>query len=140
MPRSAFLKWFGVQAAKSSRPQAKSNPALIVMAAPSSTKKIKGNVQSRKTHTFAPDRDGWPEMKTNDPLNIAQRVTKLLSRKGRPAVGSVHGLASIITTCYVDVFDPHQAPDDYLFFDFFERSIGKAVIYFRLLPLPHHIG
>jgi hypothetical protein len=70
---------------------------------------------------------GWPEQKPADPLNVCQLVTGYLSKQGRDAVSSAHDLASIITTCCVDVFDPRRTPDEFLFFEFFERSIGAAV-------------
>jgi hypothetical protein len=69
----------------------------------------------------------WPELKAGDPLNVAQNVTLYLSKKNRDAVISVYDLASVIATCCVDVFNPHIAPDSYLFFDFFEQSLGKVV-------------
>ncbi|KAK2771101.1 ankyrin repeat and protein kinase domain-containing protein [Colletotrichum kahawae] len=41
-------------------------------------------------------------------------------------VGSVYDLAGLITTSCVDLFDPQRVNEDYLFFDFFERSIVRA--------------
>ncbi|OHE99308.1 ankyrin repeat and protein kinase domain-containing protein [Colletotrichum orchidophilum] len=68
----------------------------------------------------------WPEINLNDPLSVPQLVTQHLSRPGRSAIGSVHDLASLITTCCVELLDPHRVDEDFLFFDFFERSIGQA--------------
>ncbi|VUC38053.1 unnamed protein product [Clonostachys rosea] len=88
----------------------------------------------RKSHKFSsrtarrdaydPDAETWPEINPDDPMNVHQRITKYLFRNSRGPVGSVYGLAGLITTSYVDVFDPSQLPEDYLFFDFFEQSIG----------------
>jgi hypothetical protein len=101
---------------------------MYMVGAPPAAKKARSNPPPRKERLFHPDSEMWPELKQNDPLNVAQRVTRYLSKKsGRGAVASVHDLASVVATCCVDVFDAHQASDDFLFFDFFERSIGRAV-------------
>ncbi|MBE3045107.1 hypothetical protein IMZ48_21645 [Candidatus Bathyarchaeota archaeon] len=68
----------------------------------------------------------WPKVNPDDPLNVRDRVNKQL-QKDRGAVKTVHELAALITTCCVDVFDPHRAPEEYRFFDFFERSINRVV-------------
>ncbi|KAM0592522.1 hypothetical protein ACHAQF_001195 [Verticillium nonalfalfae] len=69
----------------------------------------------------------WPELKLDDPLNVSQIVNRHLLKQNRSAVESVFELAGLITTCCVDLFDPYQVSEDYLFLDFFENSIGQAV-------------
>ncbi|KAK1580569.1 uncharacterized protein LY79DRAFT_520336 [Colletotrichum navitas] len=91
-----------------------------------SSKKIqRGDRYQRPKHNTA-KQGTWPEINLNDPLSVPQLVTQHLSRPGRSAVGSVHDLASLITTCCVELLDPHRVDEDFLFFDFFERSIGQA--------------
>ncbi|EEY20999.1 ankyrin repeat and protein kinase domain-containing protein [Verticillium alfalfae VaMs.102] len=68
----------------------------------------------------------WPELKLDDPLNVSQIVNRHLLKQNRSAVESVFELAGLITTCCVDLFDPYQVSEDYLFLDFFENSIGQA--------------
>ncbi|KAM0333931.1 hypothetical protein ACHAQA_000948 [Verticillium albo-atrum] len=68
----------------------------------------------------------WPELNPDDPLNVPQIVDKHLLKRNRGAVESVFELAGLITTCCVDLFDPYQVEEDYLFLDFFENSIGQA--------------
>ena len=68
----------------------------------------------------------WPKVKPDDPLNVCELVTKKLQKSGG-AVKSVHELAGLITTCCVDLFDTHRAPEEYRFFDFFERAINSVV-------------
>jgi len=100
---------------------------MAIRGGPPAAKKARSNQPPRKERPFQPESTMWPELRQNDPLNVAQQVTRYLSKRGRGAITSVHDLASVVTTCCVDVFDPHQTPEDYLFFDFFERSIGRAV-------------
>ncbi|KAK1982989.1 hypothetical protein LZ30DRAFT_589420 [Colletotrichum cereale] len=79
--------------------------------------KLEGNMAKQGT---------WPEINLNDPLSVPQLVMQHLSRPGRSVIGSAHDLASLITTCCVELLDPHRVDEDFLFFDFFERSIGQA--------------
>ncbi|KAH7303198.1 hypothetical protein B0I35DRAFT_365304 [Stachybotrys elegans] len=82
-----------------------------------------------------PDSDDWPVLNPSDPLSVSQLIDRHLRKQGRGAIKSVYEFAGLITTCCIDVFDPHQVPDEYMFLDFFERSIGrandKAVSYLR---------
>ncbi|KAL0929892.1 ankyrin repeat and protein kinase domain-containing protein [Colletotrichum truncatum] len=68
----------------------------------------------------------WPRLNVDDPLNVPHILTQRLSKPGRRAVGSVHDLAGLITTCCVELLDPHQVDEELLFFDFFERSIVQV--------------
>lgn len=90
-----------------------------------------GGHSSKEPRASQPSRnwaDGtWPELKLDDPLNVSQIVNRHLLKQNRSAVESVFELAGLITTCCVDLFDPHQVSEDYLFLDFFENSIGQAV-------------
>ena len=67
-----------------------------------------------------------PEEEAN-PLDIHQRLLAHLDSSSRAPITSVFQLAHTITTFCVDTFDPHRVPEDYQFFDFFERSIGNVV-------------
>jgi hypothetical protein len=62
-----------------------------------------------------------------DPLNVHQMILKHLQGEARAPITSVYELAKIITDSCVNLFDPYQAPDEFQFFDFFERSIGDVV-------------
>lgn len=133
VPTPNFLRWLGGQGAQSSKPRVPS--AFVVVGAPTRTRrKARVAPQSQsQPRPFLPDTAGWPELKPDDPLDVTQIINRYLSKKNRNAVGSVHDLASVIVTCCVDVFDPYIAPETYLFFDFFEQSLGVVV---RLYPFP----
>ncbi|KAK2746815.1 hypothetical protein FQN57_002857 [Myotisia sp. PD_48] len=62
-----------------------------------------------------------------DPLNVHQIILKHLQRQAREPITSVGGLATLITDTCIGLFDQHQAPDEFQFFDFFERSVGDVV-------------
>ncbi|KAK7227047.1 hypothetical protein V2G26_015050 [Clonostachys chloroleuca] len=87
-------------------------------------KSHKFSSRAARRNVHDPDVETWPEINPDDPMNVHQRFTKYLFRNSRGPVGSVYGLAGLITTSCVDVFDPSKLPEDYLFFDFFEQSIG----------------
>lgn len=61
-----------------------------------------------------------------DPLNVLQTAQKQLLKPRRGTVESVHHLAGLIATCCVDVFDPQQVPEEFLFFHLFEQVIRRA--------------
>jgi hypothetical protein len=69
----------------------------------------------------------WPSLIQDDPLNVHQKIVKSLRDSGRNPITSVHHLANLITTCCVNVFDQHQIPEEFQFFEFFDRSIGIVV-------------
>ena len=102
---------------------------MLIMGPPATKKKTRAERERRGVgrFVFGAEADAWPEINATDPLNVSQLVTRYLSKQGRGAVSSAHDLASVITTCCVDVFDPRRTPDEFLFFEFFERSIGAAV-------------
>lgn len=58
---------------------------------------------------------------------MAQSIIFNLMGPSRGAFSCVYELAGFIVTNAIDVFDPHRVPEQYLFFDFFERSISAAV-------------
>lgn len=120
--KSPFFKWPRGHSALP-RKYPRMHPAL-------SKKRSKSQHRAGRAQTHHPEADLWPELNQDDPLGVPQRVARYLSKQGRGALGSVHELASLITTCCVDMFDPHQVPDEFLFFDFFERSISRVVRYF----------
>lgn len=136
-PRPTFLRWLGGQGAQSSKPQARVPGAFIIVGAPTQPRR-KTRFASRtetRAQPLLPDAAMWPELRPDDPLNVAQIITRYLCKKNRNAVGSVHDLASVIATCCVDVFDPYIAPEPYLFFDFFEQSLGLVVSLCFIYPL-----
>lgn len=61
------------------------------------------------------------------PLNVRQRVLRYLGKGDREAIVSPSQLASIITQLSMTVFDQHEIPPEFQFFDFFEHSIRKVV-------------
>jgi hypothetical protein len=84
----------------------------------------------------------WPSLIQDDPLNVHQKILKSLRDSGRNPITSVYDLASLITTCCVNVFDQHQIPEEFQFFEFFDRSIEIVVsrttyqkLYFMRLTL-----
>ncbi|KAK2798189.1 hypothetical protein FQN51_007875 [Onygenales sp. PD_10] len=62
-----------------------------------------------------------------DPLNVLQMILGHLRLKTRDPFTSVYDLARLIVDSCVGLFDPYHAPDEYQFFDFFERSIGAVI-------------
>lgn len=66
-----------------------------------------------------------------DPLNVHQLILKHLQGSARKPITTVSELAILITDSCVGLFDQYQIPDEFQFFDFFERSIG-AVVSFKL--------
>ena len=131
-PKPTFLKWLGGGGGAgggnaSQKPPPKMNPAMLIYGGQSSRRKTRNEQQPGRRQVYSLEADAWPEVNQDDPLSIPQRVTKDLFRQSRGSIGTVHDLAGLITTCCVDVFDPYQIPDNFLFFDFFERSIGRVV-------------
>lgn len=132
MPRSTFLEWLGGHNA-AWRPYPKTHPDMMVIGEQRSKKKHKSGHRHGRRQAYA-----RPGINQDDPLSVPQRVTRHLLKQGRGVLGSVHDLAGLITTCCVDVFDPHQIPDEFLFFDFFERSIGIVVRRFHYQVFINH--
>jgi hypothetical protein len=127
-PKPTFLKWLGGGGGNTSqKPHPKMNSGMLFYGGQSTRRKARNEQQSSERQVYSPEADAWPEVNQDDPLSIPQRVTRYLFRQSRGAIGSVHDLAGLITTCCVDVFDPYQIPDEFLFLDFFERSIGRVV-------------
>lgn len=62
-----------------------------------------------------------------DPLNVHQMILSHIGLKTRDPLTSAHDLAHLITSFCVGLFDQYRVPDEYQFFDFFERSIGAVV-------------
>jgi len=63
----------------------------------------------------------------NDPLNIHQIIMKHLQGSARAPITSVYDLANLITDSCVNLFAQDQAPEEFQFFEFFERSISSVV-------------
>ncbi|EEH10557.1 serine/threonine-protein kinase ripk4 [Histoplasma capsulatum G186AR] len=62
-----------------------------------------------------------------DPLNVHQMILSHIGLKTRDPLRSAHDLAQLITGFCICLFDEYQVPDEYQFFDFFERSIGAVI-------------
>jgi hypothetical protein len=69
---------------------------------------------------------GLPQLQ-DDPLNVHQMILKHLQTSARVPVTTAYDLAGLIAQSCANVFDQHQVPDEFQFFDFFERSIGMVV-------------
>ncbi|EPE31754.1 hypothetical protein GLAREA_12510 [Glarea lozoyensis ATCC 20868] len=63
----------------------------------------------------------------DDPLDVHQIILKHLQRSARKPVTTAYDLAGIIAQSCANVFDQHQVPNEFQFFDFFERSIGTVI-------------
>ncbi|KAK4097670.1 hypothetical protein N658DRAFT_267125 [Parathielavia hyrcaniae] len=73
------------------------------------------NLKNGNLYALAPE-DQW---------NVHQRIIKHLKRADRQPITSVHDLACLIADTCTELFDQEEAPDDFRFFDFFERDIAR---------------
>ncbi|KAF7939003.1 uncharacterized protein EAE98_001339 [Botrytis deweyae] len=62
-----------------------------------------------------------------DPLNVHQKVLKYLQSSTRPPIVSPYDVANLVVDMCVNLFDQYQVPEEFQFFDFFERSIGVVI-------------
>ncbi|PGH07632.1 hypothetical protein GX51_01641 [Blastomyces parvus] len=62
-----------------------------------------------------------------DPLNVHQMILSHIGLKTRDPLTSAQDLAQLITSFCTGLFDQYRVPDEYQFFDFFERSIGAVI-------------
>nr|KMM70937.1 ankyrin repeat and SOCS box protein 10 [Coccidioides posadasii RMSCC 3488] len=62
-----------------------------------------------------------------DPLNVHQTILKHLQSRARDPITSVYALATLIADTCIELFDEYRVPDEFQFFDFFERSIGDVI-------------
>ncbi|EEH19036.2 hypothetical protein PABG_01355 [Paracoccidioides brasiliensis Pb03] len=62
-----------------------------------------------------------------DPLNVHQMILSHIGLKARDPLTTAHDLAHLITEFCIGLFDQYRVPDEYQFFDFFERSIGAVI-------------
>ncbi|TPX21918.1 hypothetical protein DIZ76_015883 [Coccidioides immitis] len=62
-----------------------------------------------------------------DPLNVHQMILKHLQSRARDPITSVYALATLIADTCMELFDEYRVPDEFQFFDFFERSIGDVI-------------
>lgn len=74
----------------------------------------------------------WPELNWDDPMsvsrNIIQRLLKQLSPlQEKGTITTVYDMASLVTTCCIDVFDQNNVPEEFQFFEYFETSISIVV-------------
>jgi hypothetical protein len=78
-------------------------------------------------HSSATQEKKRLELLRQDPLNVHQKVLKHLQSRMRPPITSIYDVASLVVHSCINVFDQYQVPDEFQFFDFFERSIGVVV-------------
>jgi hypothetical protein len=133
-PKPALLRRLRGRGTSLTRSQTKVPNDFILRRAPSRDRRMARSRRSGSLGRRSSSADAaavWPELRPGDPLNVAQNVTRYLSKTSRSAVVSVHDLASVIATCCVDAFDPSTTPEAYLFFDIFEQSLVKVA---RLCP------
>ena len=64
-----------------------------------------------------------------EPIAIVDRP---LQEKG--TITTVYDMASLVTTCCIDIFDQNHVPEDFQFFEYFERSISIVVRLTHLHP------
>ncbi|TGO07790.1 hypothetical protein BTUL_0247g00190 [Botrytis tulipae] len=62
-----------------------------------------------------------------DPLNVHQKALKYLQSSTRPPIVSPYDVANLVVDMCVNLFDQYQVPEEFQFFDFFERSIGVVI-------------
>ncbi|KLJ07588.1 hypothetical protein EMPG_16946 [Blastomyces silverae] len=62
-----------------------------------------------------------------DPLNVHQMILSHIGLKTRDPLTSAQDLAQLIASFCIGLFDQYSVPDEYQFFDFFERSIGAII-------------
>lgn len=128
----SLARWLGVPPV-AMRPRPSRNPAFFYPPPPNRRdsareSNIHGHTRGRQPQTHgAWTAKQWPVIDPNDPLNVSKLVTQHLLKTGRGAIENVYEFAGLITTCCLDVFDPQSVPDEFQFFDFFERSIGRVV-------------
>ncbi|KAL2386345.1 hypothetical protein RJZ90_000741 [Blastomyces dermatitidis] len=61
-----------------------------------------------------------------DPLNVHQMILSHIGLKTRDPLTSAQDLAQLIASFCIGLFDQYSVPDEYQFFDFFERSLGAV--------------
>ncbi|KAI9640932.1 hypothetical protein NHQ30_010773 [Ciborinia camelliae] len=69
-----------------------------------------------------------------DPLNVHQKALKYLQGTTRRPITSAYDVARLVVDSCINLFDQYQVPDEFQFFDFFERSIGAVVSETQLFP------
>jgi hypothetical protein len=67
-------------------------------------------------------------------MNLHQKIIRHLRRGDRKPVTSVHDLACLIADTSTSLFDQDDIPDEFRFFDFFERDIARLVSCLLLRP------
>ncbi|ETS83665.1 hypothetical protein PFICI_05541 [Pestalotiopsis fici W106-1] len=68
-----------------------------------------------------------PVITGHTPLDVRQKILRYLEKVDRAPIETPYQLASIITRLSMSVFDHHEVPAEFQFFDFFEQSIGVVV-------------
>jgi hypothetical protein len=67
------------------------------------------------------------ELNREDPMNVHHNILRHLKRPFRQPVTSVYDLACLITDFCTGLFLQQDIPDEFQFFDFFEREIARLV-------------
>ncbi|KAI9642366.1 hypothetical protein NHQ30_009170 [Ciborinia camelliae] len=88
--------------------------------------KIDSDEQNNKPNSFQGKKQRQIFL-DKDPLNVHQMVLKHLQRTARPSIQSAYQLAKLITDTCANIFNPYDIPDEFQFFEFFERSIGSLI-------------
>ena len=78
---------------------------------------LAGDRKGEHIHVLNPD----------DSMNVHQKVLRHLTSTNRRPVTSAHNLACIIADLYTGLFDQDKIPEDFQFFEFFEREICRLV-------------
>ncbi|KAF7934808.1 uncharacterized protein EAE98_002853 [Botrytis deweyae] len=81
-------------------------------------------------HNKPSDFDGGNQFQVprdKSPLDVHQMILRHLQKSSRPSIESAYQLAKLITDMCANVFNPHEIPDEFQFFEFFERSIGSLI-------------
>ena len=74
----------------------------------------------------------------DDAMNMHQKVLRHLTSTNRRPVTSAHNLACLIADLYTGMFDQDKTPEEFQFFEFFEREISRLVSRpFMLIGFPY---
>ncbi|KAK7974381.1 hypothetical protein PG989_016229 [Apiospora arundinis] len=84
-----------------------------------SMEQFPANIASEWHNYNVPSLDGYA-------LNVHRKIIKHLNLPNRAPIKSAYELAILAANYCTAVFDPNQTPEQFQFFDFFERSITRA--------------
>ncbi|KAI0107804.1 hypothetical protein GGR51DRAFT_142245 [Nemania sp. FL0031] len=93
------------------------------------TRRLKSRTQERAPIPQSSASDEFPKAspdRNHRRLDVRHNIIQYLKRTTTAQIKSPYELASLIMNNCANVFDEHEIPADYQFFDFFERSISKV--------------